>query len=29
VPGIEVVKFPTNAQPSVLRALLSGTVEVA
>ena len=29
VPGINVVKFPTNAQPAVLRALLSGTIQVA
>jgi hypothetical protein len=29
LPGINVVKFPTNAQPSVLRALLNGTIDVA
>ena len=29
LPGINVVKFPTNAQPAVLRALLNGTVDVA
>ncbi len=29
LPGINVMKFPTNAQPEVLRALLNGAVDVA
>ena len=29
LPGINVMKFPTNAQPEVLRSLLNGVVDVA
>ena len=29
LPDLNVVKFPTNAQPAVLRALLNGTIDVA